>query len=145
MTENYAYQANQQNLNNNNDDARLMSMLIFLLGFFTSIIGPIIIWAIKRNEARLIDQAGKNYFNMIISYFIWNVVLGLLFIPIFLGFALNIDSLSIFLGLLVIILALAIFVISILYIIFHIVACVKYFSGNEYVVPLSIRFLNRML
>ncbi|MCJ1655762.1 DUF4870 domain-containing protein [Staphylococcus sp. NRL 16/872] len=140
MTENYAYQANQQNLNNNNDDARLMSMLIFLLGFFTSIIGPIIIWAIKRNEARLIDQAGKNYFNMIISYFIWNVVLGLLFIPIFLGFALNIDSLSIFLGLLVIILALAIFVISILYIIFHIVACVKYFSGNEYVVPLSIRF-----
>ena len=140
MTESYAYQANQQNLNNNNDDARLMSMLIFLLGFFTSIIGPIIIWAIKRNEARLIDQAGKNYFNMIISYFIWNVVIGLLFIPIFFGFALNIDSLSIFLGLLVVILALAIFVISILYIIFHIVACVKYFSGNEYVVPLSIRF-----
>ena len=31
-------------------------------------------------------------------------------------------------------------VLSILYVVFHIVACVKYFGGKEYVVPLSIRF-----
>ncbi|PNZ65992.1 DUF4870 domain-containing protein [Staphylococcus croceilyticus] len=139
MPENYNYQPNQQIINDNNDDARLMSMLIFLLGFFTSIIGPIILWAIKRNEARLIDQAGKNYFNMVISYFIWNIVVGILFIPIFAGFAINNDTLSIFLGLLVVILFIALFVLSILYFIFHIVACVKYFGGKEYVVPLSIR------
>ncbi len=67
----------------NEDDARLMSMLIFLLGFFTSVIGPIIIWAIKRNEARLVDKAGKNYFNMLISYLIWNFVVGICMVPVF--------------------------------------------------------------
>ncbi|PTE72496.1 DUF4870 domain-containing protein [Staphylococcus devriesei] len=121
-------------------DARLMSMLIFLIGFFTSIIGPIIIWAIKRNDARLIDKAGKNYFNMLISYFIWNVVLVLCFIPVYFGFLFNNDALSIICVILLIILGIALFVLSILYFIFHIVACVKYFGGKEYVVPLSIRF-----
>lgn len=67
----------------NEDDARLMSMLIFLLGFFTSVIGPIIIWAIKRNESRLVDKAGKNYFNMLISYLIWNFVVGICMVPVF--------------------------------------------------------------
>ena len=73
----------------NEDDARLMSMLIFLLGFFTSVIGPIIIWAIKRNESRLVDKAGKNYFNMLISYLIWNFVVGICMVPVFFIYVVN--------------------------------------------------------
>ncbi|MCI2947913.1 uncharacterized protein ACUXJ9_000697 [Staphylococcus caledonicus] len=140
MQEQYNDSQRTEIMRDNEQDARLMSMLIFLLGFFTSIIGPIIIWAIKRNDSRLIDKAGKNYFNMLISYFIWNVVLGLCFIPVYLGFLFNNDALSIICVILLIILFIAVFVLSILYFIFHIVACVKYFGGKEYVVPLSIRF-----
>lgn len=140
MSENYQDTQYNQVRRDNEEDARLMSMLIFLLGFFTSIIGPIIIWAIKRNDARLIDKAGKNYFNMIISYFIWNFVLGLCFIPICLGFAFNNNLIYFVCGILIFIVGLALTILSILYIVFHIVACVKYFGGKEYVVPLSIRF-----
>ena len=57
----------------NEDDARLMSMLIFLLGFFTSVIGPIIIWAIKRNESRLVDKAWKELLQH--AYFLFNLEL----------------------------------------------------------------------
>ena len=78
----------------NEDDARLMSMLIFLLGFFTSVIGPIIIWAIKRNESRLVDKAGKNYFNMLISYLIWNFVVGICMVPVFFIYVVNNEARS---------------------------------------------------
>ena len=77
----------------NEDDARLMSMLIFLLGFFTSVIGPIIIWAIKRNESRLVDK-GKNYFNMLISYLIWNFVVGICMVPVFFIYVVNNEARS---------------------------------------------------
>lgn len=124
----------------NEQDARLMAMLVFLLGFFTSIIGPIIIWAIKRNESQLVDKAGKNYFNMTISYFIWSAVIGICIVPLFFIYAVNNEAVIIIVTILIFILSILLFVLSILYFVFHIVACVKYFSGKAYVVPLSIRF-----
>ncbi|KAA2277368.1 DUF4870 domain-containing protein [Staphylococcus haemolyticus] len=124
----------------NEDDARLMSMLIFLLGFFTSVIGPIIIWAIKRNESRLVDKAGKNYFNMLISYLIWNFVVGICMVPVFFIYVVNNEAAIIIATILLFVLSLLLIVLTILYVVFHIVACVKYFGGKEYVVPLSIRF-----
>ena len=51
-----------------------MSMLIYLLGLFTSFIGPLVIWLVKRKDSKLIDAAGKTYLNYYISYFIYSVV-----------------------------------------------------------------------
>ena len=52
-------------------DARLMSMLIYLLGLFTSFIAPLVIWLVKRKDSKLVDTAGKTYLNYFISYFIY--------------------------------------------------------------------------
>lgn len=102
----------------NEDDARLMSMLIFLLGFFTSVIGPIIIWAIKRNESRLVDKAGKNYFNMLISYLIWNFVVGICMVPVFFIYVVNNEAAIIIATILLFVLSLLLIVLTILYVVF---------------------------
>ncbi|MCG7338240.1 DUF4870 domain-containing protein [Staphylococcus sp. ACRSN] len=103
------------------NEARLMAMLIYILSFFTSIIGPLIIWLIKRDESPFVDRAGKNYFNFFLSYFIWTIV-GTLSLFILVGF---------------IILP----IISILIIVFTIIAAVKSYNGEDYLAPLSIRFI----
>lgn len=61
----HQYETNNTSNIEVNDDARLMAMLIYVLSFFTSIIGPLIIWLIKRDESPFVDRAGKNYFNFI--------------------------------------------------------------------------------
>ena len=45
--------------NEESQDNRLMAMLIYLLSLFTGIIGPLIIWLLKRKESRLVDVSGK--------------------------------------------------------------------------------------
>ena len=41
------------------EDARNLGVLTWLLGLFFSIIGPLIIWLIKRDESPFVDQTGK--------------------------------------------------------------------------------------
>lgn len=57
--------------NRKSNDENIMAMLIYLLSLFTSIIGPLIIWLLKKDESKLVDRAGKNYLNYTISYIIW--------------------------------------------------------------------------
>lgn len=47
----------QPNRKSNNEN--IMAMLIYLLSLFTSIIGPLIIWLLKKDESKLVDRAGK--------------------------------------------------------------------------------------
>lgn len=61
--------------NRKSNDENIMAMLIYLLSLFTSIIGPLIIWLLKKDESKLVDRAGKNYLNYTISYIIWSIVL----------------------------------------------------------------------
>ena len=46
--------------NRKSNDENIMAMLIYLLSLFTSIIGPLIIWLLKKDESKLVDRAGKN-------------------------------------------------------------------------------------
>src|SRR5699024_7607722 len=72
-----------------NDD-RLFAMLIYVTSFFTVIIGPLLLWLLKRESSRFIDFHGKQYFNFIITYFIYSsiafilqiLVIGFLLLPI---------------------------------------------------------------
>ncbi|MBU7217053.1 DUF4870 domain-containing protein [Staphylococcus gallinarum] len=116
----YQYETNNTSNIEVNDDARLMAMLIYVLSFFTSIIGPLIIWLIKRDESPFVDRAGKNYFNFYLSYFIWVIVASILSLVL--------------IGLLLLI------ILGILMIIFTIIAAVKSYNGEDYLAPLSIRF-----
>lgn len=104
-----------------NDDERLLSMLIYLLSLFFPIVAPLIIWLLKREESEFVDYHGKEYFNFLISYFIYSVISGILVI-ILIGVVL----LSV-LGLMVLI--------------FTIIAAVKSYQGDRYRIPFVIRFI----
>lgn len=101
-------------------DARLMATLIYVLSFFTSLIAPLIIWLIKRDESPFVDRAGKNYLNFLLSYLIW----------------ITVASITIFIIIGIIILP----ILLLLNFIFTIVAAVKVYNGEDYLPPLSIRF-----
>lgn len=101
-------------------DDRLMGTLIYVLSFFTSLIAPLIIWLIKREDSPFIDKTGKNYFNFLLSYMIWLIVASIAMF-IIIGFILFP-------------------IIAILNFIFTIVAAVKAYNGEDYLPPLSIKF-----
>lgn len=127
--------------NRKSNDENIMAMLIYLLSLFTSIIGPLIIWLLKKDESKLVDRAGKNYLNYTISYIIWSIILAIItFIGVFLiatdiNFIIIIGFIITFIGIL------SIFAFSILSFVFTIIAWVKYYNGQEYVIPLTIRFI----
>ncbi|REH90224.1 DUF4870 domain-containing protein [Staphylococcus felis] len=97
-----------------------MATLIYVTSFFTSLIAPVIIWLLKRDESPFIDITGKNYLNFYISYFIW----------------VSISSVLIF-ALVGIITTPILLILSI---VFHIIGLVKAYKGEVYLPPLSIRF-----
>ncbi|WP_058308076.1 DUF4870 domain-containing protein [Gracilibacillus massiliensis] len=104
-----------------NNDERLFAMLIYLLSFFTAIIGPIIIWMVKRDESDFIDYHGKEYLNFFISFTIYGIVSGLL-VFVLIGFILAP-------------------IVGILFFIFTLIALFKAYSGEKYRIPLVIRFI----
>lgn len=101
-------------------DERLFSMLIYVLSFFTSIIGPLIIWLMKREDSELVDHHGKEYFNFVISYAIYSFV-GILLLFILIGF-------------------LVLPALGIMAFVFTIIAAVKAYNGEQYRIPLTIPF-----
>jgi len=102
-------------------DSRNMAMLCHLLGFFTSFIGPLVIWLVKKDEDSFVDDQGKEALNFQITIVIAMAVASLLtFICI--GIPLLIA-------------------IPIVDLVFCIIASVKASSGVAYRYPLTIRFL----
>ncbi|PTG77225.1 DUF4870 domain-containing protein [Staphylococcus chromogenes] len=116
----FYHQENTPHINVPTDDERLMAVLIYVTSFFTSIIGPLLIWLIKRDTSRFVDISGKNYFNFIISYSIWSIVASLLMF-VLIGFVI-------------------LPIVLLLSFIFHIVVIIKAYNGEDYLPPLSIRF-----
>ncbi|UKS67542.1 DUF4870 domain-containing protein [Rossellomorea marisflavi] len=102
-------------------DEKLMAMLIYLTSFFTTFIGPLIIWLMKREDSEFVDFHGKEYLNFLISYTIYSIVASLLML-ILIGFVL-------------------LPVVGILAFIFTILAAVKSYGGETYRIPTVIRFI----
>jgi uncharacterized Tic20 family protein len=108
-------------------DAKTWGMLchlIALAGFvvpFGNIIGPLVIWLIKKDEYPFVDDQGKESLNFQISmtiYFIISAILIIVVIGILLMIALVIVE-----------------------VIFIIIATVKANSGEKYRYPLTIRLI----
>ncbi|CDR25538.1 DUF4870 domain-containing protein [Staphylococcus schweitzeri] len=132
---------NEQPQPHNNNDDNIMAMLIYLLSLFTALIGPLIIWLLKKDESPLVDRAGKNYLNYMLSYIIWSVVLAIFTIISILIASIDIEILSIIGFIMILFSVLLLFAFVILSFVFTIIACVKYYNGQEYVIPLTIRFI----
>lgn len=120
-------------------DVKIFAMLIYILSFFTSIIGPLILFLLKRSDSTFIDRTGKNYFNFVISYTIHSIA-------IIIGASLLSGLISLFTSTdtvyftLMMFMTMALAVIGILSIIFKVVAIVKAYQGRDYLPSLSYRF-----
>ncbi|MDY0407941.1 DUF4870 domain-containing protein [Virgibacillus soli] len=103
------------------NDERMFAMLIYLIGIFVPVLGPLIIWLMKREESDFVDYHGKEYFNYLISFTIYVVVSTILMV-VLIGFLL-------------------IFVVGITGFILLIVALVKANQGERYRIPLIFRII----
>ena len=109
-------------------DERMWAMfchLASLAGYvgipFANIIGPLIVWQIKKSESPLVDDQGKEALNFQISMTIY-VLVGLV---------------SICIGIGIVVLP----VLGILGLVFTIIAAIKANQGEMYRYPLTIRFI----
>ncbi|MHC4456928.1 MAG: DUF4870 domain-containing protein [Planctomycetota bacterium] len=109
-------------------DARLWGMLCHLLGLaglimpvVGNIVGPLVIWQIKKDEFPFVDEQGKEAVNFQISMTMYGVISGVLTI-VCIGF----------------------FMLAAVYIVdlvFLLIAAVKANNGQSYRYPLTIRFI----
>ncbi|MGM8213276.1 DUF4870 domain-containing protein [Virgibacillus sp. W0430] len=102
-------------------DERMIAMLMYIVSFFVPVLGPLIIWLIKRDDSDFIDFHGKEYFNFFISFTIYSIISTILML-VLVGFIL-------------------IIVIAILMFIFTLIALIKAYNGERYRIPLTIRLL----
>ncbi|VEF48069.1 Uncharacterized protein conserved in bacteria [Bacillus freudenreichii] len=103
----------------NND--RMLAMAIYVTSFFTTLIGPLLIWLLKKDESPFIDFHGKEYLNFIISYTVYSLVASLLMV-VLVGFIL-------------------LPIIGIMAFVFTIIAAVKAYNGEIYHFPLVFRII----
>ncbi|MBF0197316.1 MAG: DUF4870 domain-containing protein [Planctomycetes bacterium] len=107
---------------------KTIGMLCHLLAFvgyigvpFGNILGPLVLWLIKKDESEFIDSCGKESINFQISIMIYSVISGLLCF-VFIGFPM-------------------LFAVLIANVIFVIMAAIKTNEGEDYRYPFTIRFL----
>ena len=100
----------------------LSALAGFVIPGFGHILGPLIVWLIKRGDAFEIEAHGKEALNFQISMLIYNLVAGVLCL-VLIGFAL-------------------LAVLHILNVVFVIIAGLRASEGQMYRYPLTIRLLN---
>ncbi len=102
-------------------DEKTMAMLCHLVGFFFGIVGAVILWVIKKDSSKFVDDQGKEAINFQISILIYMMISAVLCV-ILIGFLL-------------------LPVVGLLDIIFSIIAMVRANSGVAYRYPLTIRMI----
>jgi len=110
-----------------------LSALVMFVGVpFGNILGPLLIWLLKRSDSPSIDEHGKESLNFQISLTLY--LIGLAIVTVALMFVL--------IGVLLLpVLIAAVMVGPLLDVIFIIIAAVKASGGESYRYPLTIRFV----
>ncbi|MGM8366013.1 DUF4870 domain-containing protein [Virgibacillus sp. W0181] len=103
------------------NDERMIAMLLYLVSFFVPVLGPLVIWLVKREDSEFIDYHGKEYFNFFISFTIYSIISTILILVL--------------VGILLLI------IVGILLFIFTIIALVKAYNGERYRIPLTFRII----
>ncbi|MGB0259709.1 MAG: DUF4870 domain-containing protein [Coraliomargarita sp.] len=107
-------------------NARTMGMLCHLLALvqflgIPGVLGPLVIWLLKREEHPFIDSCGKEAVNFQLSVLIYLIV-AFVMVFIVIGFFL-------------------VPIIMLLSIVYTVIAAIKASDGNDYQYPLTIRFI----
>jgi len=111
-------------------DEQNLAVLCYILGIFTWLIGPLIIWLVKKDSSKFVDDQGKEVINWGITITIaWValIVVGMILSHIpFLGF------------LVMLLLRLALFVCAL---IFNIIGAMQVSKGIAYRYPFALRLI----
>jgi uncharacterized Tic20 family protein len=103
----------------------MLTHLLALSGYFTGgfgmVVGPLILWLVKKDTMPFVDDQGKEAVNFNISFMIYMLVSAVLIVVV--------------IGLFLVI------ILGILHLIFVIMAAVKASSGEAYRYPMTIRFV----
>jgi uncharacterized protein len=102
-------------------EERMLAAILYVVSLFFPIIGPLVIWLLKKDESSFINYHGREYFNFFISYTVYSVISGILVFLI----------VGIFL----------LWILGIMALVFTIIAAVKAYEGNEYRFPLVFRVI----
>lgn len=108
------------NIVNNGFDKTLV-IITYVLMFFTAVIGPLIVWVIKKDDNPATEVALRNLVNFGISYTIYLIIAGLTMI-ILIGYILTP-------------------IITVAFYIFIIIGIVKSSDGEIYKAPFTIDFI----
>ncbi|MFS0646143.1 DUF4870 domain-containing protein [Siminovitchia sp. 179-K 8D1 HS] len=103
------------------NNERVLATAIYVTSFFSALIGPLIIWLLKKDESAFVDFHGKEYLNFFISYSVYGIVAYILMI-VLIGFVL-------------------LPILGLLAVVFTIIGAVKAYSGEIYRIPLVFRIL----
>ncbi|KIL52607.1 hypothetical protein KP77_06340 [Jeotgalibacillus alimentarius] len=98
---------------------RLVAALMYFTSTVTFIVGPLILWLIKR-DAPFVREHGYVYLNFAVSYFLYQAFAGFFY---FIGIGWVINS-----------------VLTVLWIVFAIIAGLYALRGDVFKIPLVIRF-----
>lgn len=106
-----------------NSDERIFSLLCHLIALvpYLGVLGPLIIWFLRRDEYAEVDRQGRDSINFQLSILVYSFVAGLLTI----------------LGIGVLLLTL----IGIFNLVVVIVASIKSYNGERFEYPFSIKFI----
>lgn len=96
-------------------------IVTYILMFFTAVIGPLIVWVIKKNDDPVTEAALRNLLNFGISYTIYLIIAGLTTI-ILIGYVLTP-------------------IVTVVFYIFIIIGIVKSSDGEIYKAPFTIDFI----
>ncbi|MFS0776508.1 DUF4870 domain-containing protein [Neobacillus sp. 3P2-tot-E-2] len=102
-------------------EERMLAAILYVVSLFFPIIGPLVIWLLKKDESSFINYHGREYFNFFISYTVYSVISGILIFLI----------VGIFL----------LWILGLMALVFTIIAAVKAYEGNEYRFPLIFRVI----
>lgn len=130
------------------NDGRMWATLCHLSGFlgsifpFGNIIGPLVLWMMKKNEYPLVNVEGKESLNCQLSYTLYTIIWGLVGLLSFTGFVFSSGSHP-SKGFYPVLITYAIlgFAMLVTYIISIIVAAIKTSNGKTFRYPLIIRFI----
>ncbi|MDF2556506.1 MAG: hypothetical protein K0R71_334 [Bacillales bacterium] len=104
----------------NTKDERIFAMLIYLSSLLAPLLGPLVIWFLKKDESEFVDFHGRNYFN----FFITSTIAGFIF-GILVFVAIGIPLL---------------FLLGIYVFVFTIIGAIKAYDGDKYVIPFTFKF-----
>lgn len=107
-----------------------LSALVMFLGL-PSLLGPLVVWLIKKDESPFVDDQGKESLNFNLSVFLYSILGGILMVVIGI----------VTLGLGLIVLAPVALVAAIAWLVLTVVAAVRAADGQAYRYPLTIRFI----